>query len=249
VNELALFAGIGGGILGSVLLGHTTVCAVEIVEYRRRVLLQRQIDGVLPRFPIWDDICTFDGKPWRGVVDVVSGGFPCQGISSAGRGAGLADPRSGLWSEMARVVREVGPRYVFVENSPMLTRRGLDRVLGDLASMGYDACWCTLGSGHVEGPCQGDRIWILASANGFNGHTRMGSALGITGEVGAKDRGEYQAGMGLLWKHSPPGTAGVDNGIPNRVERIAAIGDGQVPLVAAVAWTVLERQIRVLVGR
>jgi len=81
MNELALFAGAGGGILGGHLLGWRTVAAVEIEDYPRRVLLQRQADGFLPRFPIWDDICTFDGKPWRGKVDVISGGFPCQDIS------------------------------------------------------------------------------------------------------------------------------------------------------------------------
>ena len=86
MNELALFAGAGGGILGGHLLGWRTVCAVEIEDYPRRVLLQRQADGFLPRFPIWDDVRTFDGKPWKGKVDVISGGFPCQDISIAGGG-------------------------------------------------------------------------------------------------------------------------------------------------------------------
>lgn len=86
MNELHLFAGSGGGILGGMLLGHTTVCAVEIEPYCRKNLLQRQRDGILPRFPIWDDVTTFDGKPWRGLVDIVCGGFPCQDISCAGRG-------------------------------------------------------------------------------------------------------------------------------------------------------------------
>ena len=104
MNELALFAGAGGGILAGHLLGWRTVCAVEIEDYPRRVLLQRQADGFLPRFPIWDDITTFDGKPWRGRVDVISGGFPCQDISAAGKGDGLDGERSGLWREMARVV-------------------------------------------------------------------------------------------------------------------------------------------------
>ena len=104
MNELHLFAGAGGGILGSKILGHRTVCAVEIEEYPRKVLLQRQRDGILPWFPIWDDICTFDGTPWRGIVDIVAGGFPCQDISSAGKGAGIEGKRSGLWGEMARVV-------------------------------------------------------------------------------------------------------------------------------------------------
>jgi DNA (cytosine-5)-methyltransferase 1 len=164
MNELHLFAGAGGGILGGMLLGHTTVCAVEWDKYARQCLLARQRDGCLPRFPIWDDVQTFDGKPWRGRVDVVCGGFPCQDISAAGKGAGIDGARSGMWQHMARIVGEIRPRYVFVENSPMLTSRGLGRVLGDLAAMGYDAEWGVLGAHHVGAPHKRDRIWILANA-------------------------------------------------------------------------------------
>jgi len=128
MNELALFAGAGGGLLGAKLIGWRTICAVEIEEYPRHVLLARQDDGTLHPFPIWDDVRTFDGKPWRGLVDVVTGGFPCQDISVAGSGDGLDGERSGLWTEMRRIIGEVRPLYVFVENSPMLTSRGLGRV-------------------------------------------------------------------------------------------------------------------------
>jgi len=166
MRELALFAGAGGGILGGIILGWRTVCAVELDPYCRSVLLARQRDGMLPRFPIWDDVRTFDGRPWRGHVDVISGGFPCQDISCAGKGAGIAGERSGLWSEFARVIREVGPRHVFVENSPMLTSRGLGVVLGDLASMGFDARWCVLGADDVGAPHIRKRIWIVATAHG-----------------------------------------------------------------------------------
>ena len=165
MRELALFAGAGGGILGGLLLGWRTVCAVEIDPYARSVLLARQNDGTLAPFPVWDDIRTFDGKPWRGVVDVVSGGFPCQDISIAGKGAGLAGERSGLWAEMARIIREVQPRFAFVENSPMFTSRGLGRVLGDLAEMGFDAQWGVLGADDVGAPHIRKRIWILANAD------------------------------------------------------------------------------------
>ncbi len=162
MNELALFAGAGGGILGGKLLGWNTVCAVEIEKYPREVLLQRQRDGILSPFPIWDDICTFDGRPWKGAVDIISGGFPCQDISAAGKGIGITGSRSGLWKEMSRVVCEVRPRFVFVENSPMLTSRGLDTVLGDLSGMGYDARWCVLGADDAGAPHRRKRIWILA---------------------------------------------------------------------------------------
>jgi site-specific DNA-cytosine methylase len=163
MRELALFAGAGGGILGGKLLGWRTVCAVEYEPYARDVLVARQNDGSLEPFPIWDDVRTFNGKPWRGAVDVVSGGFPCQDISSAGKGAGLDGARSGLWREMARIIDEVRPRYVFVENSPMLTSRGLGVVLGDLAAMGFDARWGVLGADDAGAPHRRKRIWIVAS--------------------------------------------------------------------------------------
>jgi hypothetical protein len=111
VNELALFAGVGGGILGGHLLGWRTICAVEHDPYAASVLAARQNDGTLHPFPIWDDVCTFDGRPWRGAVDVISGGFPCQDISAAGKGAGLAGERSGLWREFARIIAEVAPPW------------------------------------------------------------------------------------------------------------------------------------------
>lgn len=167
LRELALFAGIGGGILGGKLLGWRTVCAVEINTYCCRRLLQRQNEGHLPPFPIWDDVLTFDGRPWRGLVDVVSGGFPCTDISAAGKGAGIEGRNSGLWKEFARIIGEVRPKYAFVENSPLLSSRGLHRVLGDLAEMGYDAGWCVLGANDIGAPHIRKRIWILAHAQGL----------------------------------------------------------------------------------
>ena len=153
MNELALFAGGGGSVLAGAILGWRTVCAVEIDAGARRIMLDRQLDGSVERFPVWDDVRTFDGTPWRGYVDVVTGGFPCQDISQCGGGAGIEGTRSGLWVEMARIVREVRPRLVLVENSPMLTSRGLGRVLADLAGMGMDARWgvfraSTIGAAH-----------------------------------------------------------------------------------------------------
>jgi len=177
LHELALFAGAGGGILGGKLLGWKCVCAVEFEPAAQRMLAARQDDGCLDPFPIWDDVRTFDGKPWRGLVDVVSGGFPCQDISAAGKGAGLSGERSGLWSEMSRIIGEVGPRYVIVENSPVLTSRGLGTVLGDLASMGYDARWGVLGAVHAGAPHKRERIWIVADS----GRSRTGSVGGAAG--------------------------------------------------------------------
>jgi len=165
LRELALFAGAGGGILGGHMLGWRTVCAVEWESYPASVLCARQNDRILAPFPIWDDVCTFDGRPWRGIIDVVSGGFPCQDISAVGGEEGITGSRSGLWKEMARIVGEVRPRYVFVENSPMLTSRGLGTVLGDLAALGFDAEWGVLSAADVGAPHLRERIWVLGYSN------------------------------------------------------------------------------------
>lgn len=173
LRELALFAGAGGGILGGKLLGWRTVCAVERDAYARDVLVARQNDGCLAPFPIWDDVCTFDGRPWRGRVDVVSGGFPCQDISVAGKGVGITGERSGLWGEMRRIIGEVRPQFVFVENSPALTLRGAGRVTGDLAALGYLGSNGVLGAVHAGAPHKRERIWFVAHAESLGSGSRL----------------------------------------------------------------------------
>jgi DNA (cytosine-5)-methyltransferase 1 len=242
MNELALFAGGGGGILAGKLLGWSTVCAVEIDPYARRVLLARQRDGTLDHFPIWDDVKTFDGKPWRGYVDVVSGGFPCQDISSAGRGAGISGERSGLWSEMARICSEAAPQVVYVENSPMLTGRGLDRVLMDLAKMGYDARWGVLSAAEMGAPHQRKRIWILAHSHGGR---QLSESMEL--ELYPEKAGDWKVdpacdgGPGGVddWWASEPRLDRVANGMAYWVDRLRAIGNGQCPVVAAEAFRLL----------
>jgi len=232
VNELALFAGAGGGILGGKLLGWRTVCAVEWEPYPASVLVARQNDGLLPAFPIWADVQTFDGKPWRGIVDVVSGGFPCQDISSAGKGAGIDGERSGMWREMARIIHEVRPRFAFVENSPMLTSRGLGRVLGDLSSMGFNARWGVLGAADVGANHQRDRIWIVAT------DTNVPQQQGGSVPIGIQQKDSFACDS--RWWEVEPNVGRVANGMDARVDRLKAIGNGQVPLCAAEAWRILS---------
>jgi DNA (cytosine-5)-methyltransferase 1 len=296
VNELALFAGAGGGILGGKLLGWRTVCAVEIEPYARAVLIARQDDGCLDPFPIWDDIRTFDGTPWRGVVDIVTGGFPCQDISVAGKGAGLGGQRSGLWSEMGRVIGEIRPSFVLVENSPVLTSRGLGVVLGDLASMGYDARWGVISAADAiwlnGAPCLDqlrERIWILAypsrvrrregrpgrpdsstarepeqSLSDANAHRvrelqsqgrepaerrwvgNGGSpdADACCGRFGKSREGQIQQPWRAEikrggWWTTEPDVVRMVHGVPNGVDRLRCLGNGQVPAVAALAWRIL----------
>jgi len=308
MNELALFAGAGGGILGGKLLGWRTVCAVEWEPYPASVLCARQNDGILPPFPIWDDIQTFDGTPWRGIAEVVSGGFPCQDISAAGKGAGIDGERSGMWGEMARIICEVRPRFVFVENSPMLTSRGLGRVLGDLASMGFDARWGVLGAADVGANHQRDRIWIVGKTtnttinrpqkqankqivesqgwselqfkqsrdssqmaytqelfgNGGNDNTRIrlerktqselrndcgtenvsntDSTQFQRGELSKRTESEYSHACDSRWWAAEPALGRVADGVAARVDRLKALGNGQVPLCAATAWRILTER-------
>jgi len=119
MRELSLYTGSGGGLLGTHLLGWQTVCAVEIEEYARDVLLKRQKDGLLPKFPIWDNAKTFNGEEWRGRVDVVTAGFPCQPFSVAGKRKGELDERN-MWPDTYRIIREVQPKFLLLENVPGL---------------------------------------------------------------------------------------------------------------------------------
>ena len=191
LNTFHLFAGAGGGILADLLLGHNPIGACEIEPYPRDVLLARQRDGHLPAFPIWDDVCTLDGTPWRGTVDVLCGGFPCQDISAAGKGAGITGKRSGLWKEYARLIGEMRPRFVFAENSPLLRTRGLGVVLEDLAALGYNARWGVLGAWHVGAPHKRDRMWVLAYASSKGARHKGGEA----GNEGRATRGEYVSSL------------------------------------------------------
>lgn len=234
LRTLHLFAGAGGGILADLLLGHRPVGAVEIEEYPRKVLLSRQRDGILPRFPIWDDVSTFDGKPWRGRVDVVCGGFPCQDLSNAGKGAGITEnTRSGLWFEMARIIHEIRPNHIFVENSPALTSRGLGIVLRDLAKMGYNASWGVLGARNLSGPIERERIWIAGSNEG-DGKTWMGNL-----KRKAQILNDSRSKCPSFWLQAPSKCFGVEHGMDSYVDQVGAIGNGQVPQVAALAWRIL----------
>ena len=239
MNELGLFSGAGGGILAGHLLGWRTICAVEWEPYAASVLLARQNDGVLPPFPIWDDVQTFDGRPWRGRVDVISGGFPCQDISAAGTGDGLDGERSGMWFQMARIICEVQPRHVLVENSPMLTSRGLGRILGDLASMGFDARWGVLGADFAGYDHRRDRIWIVANRSGNGLERRHDESPYRQWQTSIRSMARlHQAKI----RHDlpAPDAFGTANGVAARMERLKAIGNGQVPAVAATAWRLLK---------
>lgn len=163
LRSISLFAGVGGLDLGVELAsGSRVVCYVEREAFAASILAARMRDGALARAPIWSDVETFDARRWRGCVDLVTGGFPCQDISVAGRGEGLEGDRSGLWREQLRVYRDSGARWLFVENVSALVIRGLDRVLADLAALGCDAEWTTLRAADVGAPHRRERLFLLA---------------------------------------------------------------------------------------
>lgn len=165
LDVLDLFSGIGGFSLGLERAGMRTVAFCEIEPYPRAILRQHW-----PSVPCYDDVRTLTAERLAadgiGPIDVICGGFPCQDISAAGKGAGIDGERSGLWSEYARLVGEIRPRYVIVENVAALLGRGLDRVLGDLSSLGYDAEWHCIPASAVGAPHRRDRVWIVAYAQG-----------------------------------------------------------------------------------
>lgn len=161
MRVLSLFAGIGGFDLGLERTGgFKTVALCEIDPFCKKVLAKNW-----PGVPIYDDIrkLTAERLEADGIgVDVICGGFPCQDLSLAGKGAGLDGTRSGLWSELARLVGELRPKYLIVENVPALLGRGLGRILGELSQIGYDTEWHCIPACALNAPHRRDRVWIIA---------------------------------------------------------------------------------------
>lgn len=226
VYSLHLFAGAGGGLLADILSGVRPVCAVEIEPYPQRVLKHR-----FPGLPVWDDVQTFradnpdcaDAFRWlreHRADLVVAGGFPCQDISAAGRGEGLSGARSGLWREFARIVREIRPRFVFVENSPMLVHRGLERVLGDLAACGYDAVWRVLAASDVGARHERERMWIAAALRDAYRKRR------VSGSVAQFDERSPHAGRTLQNSHGNTASSvfAVSRALPDSERAGLAVG-------------------------
>ena len=225
MNELALFAGNGGGLLASQLAGWRTVCAVELDEYSRCILTQRQNERLLRNpFPVWDDICTFDGRTWRGRVDVVSGGFPCQAYSTAASGRNNSDD---LWVEMRRVVADVAPRYVFAENT---SAKAIDAACDDLEAMGYETRAITLSAKDLGADHVRERSWLLAYAD-----DKSELLCGLDAEMAVQS--EFQ---NSVWK-TYPDESRVADGVADRMERFKGTGNGQVPIVAISALICLVK--------
>jgi DNA (cytosine-5)-methyltransferase 1 len=221
LRVLDLFSGIGGFSLGLERTGgFETVAFCEIDPYCRAVLKKHW-----PHVPQFEDVTKLHGSD-IGPVDVICGGFPCQDISHAGLRVGIEGARSGLWRDFARLIGELRPRYVIVENVAALNFRGLGRVLGDLAAIGYDAEWHVIPARLLGAPHERERCWIIAYPESF---ARL-----------------YQSDIGQeaqrLLAYSPPWQAcpwsspeacvcRVDDGIPDRVVRTEKPGNAVIPFI------------------
>lgn len=209
----SLFTGIGGIDLGFDRAGMTCGWQVEIDPYCQRVLQKHW-----PDVPRHGDIKTFEPAK----VDVVCGGFPCQDVSQAGNKKGIKGRQSGLWVEYARVIREIRPRFVVVENVEALRfkGRGLYRVLSDLAAIGYDAEWCCVPAGAFGAPHIRERLFLVGNTDGAP-----------TDIFSATSASRHSVGKSSWWA-TEPRVGRVDNGAPNRVDRLRGLGNAVVPQVA-----------------
>ena len=251
MKVLDLFSGIGGFSLGLERAGMKTVAFCEIEPFCRRVLAKHW-----PGVPIYDDVRTLTAQRLAadGIsVDVICGGFPCQDISTAGNGAGLAGERSGLWREYARLIGEVRPRFVFVENVAALLARGLGDVLGDLAALGYDAEWHCIPAAAIGAPHRRDRVWIVAHTprqrcEKEGGLRRYQSTQWVAGggetvpdpdgegverqrDLSSRIGAELANASNGGWWSVEPDVGRVAHGIPDRVDRTSALGNAVVPQI------------------
>lgn len=179
INGLDLFSGIGG--ISLALRDYVrTVAYCEVDAYCQSVILSRMADGDLCLAPIWDDVTTLSTEQWQqsSAIDIICGGFPCQGFSVAGVGKGLADERSGLFYEIVRLCREISPKWIFLENVPAITSRGGRDVVRELASLGYDCRWCVISAASVGALHRRERWFLLANAkrSRLEGHGAPGQS-------------------------------------------------------------------------
>lgn len=235
MNGLDLFSGIGG--LTRALDGYVIpVAYCEIESYARCVLLSRMHSGDLPLAPIWDDVSTLRGAMLP-QVDIIYGGFPCQDISVAGKRAGLDGKRSSLFFQIMRLVEEIKPSFIFLENVANIRNCGLDSVLREISSRGYDCRYGILSARDVGAPHKRDRWFILAHANG----NRLETFDGIRQVCESPDSKLQLCSSTAvqMWNTDAPPvteTCGMVNGVPNRVDRMRALGNAVVPAQAREAF-------------
>lgn len=220
LKVLDLFSGIGGFSLGlEATGGFQTIEFCEIAEFPRRVLARHW-----PSVPTCEDITKREF--FEGEADVITGGFPCQDISSQGLRAGLAGARSGLWGELLRAIRVVRPRYAIVENVADLLGFGMGDILRDLASIGYDAEWHCIPAGYLGAPHERDRVWIVAHPSEEPGLYQ--SDYWEAPKRLPTYRDHWRANP---WFEASPKLCRMDDGIPHRVDRTESLGNAVIPQI------------------
>lgn len=249
MNVLDLFSGIGGFSLGLERAGMRTVAFCEIEPYCRAVLRKHW-----PNVPCYDDVRSLTAERLQAdgiAVDLICGGFPCQDVSAVGTREGIGGARSGLWAEYARLIRELRPRYVVVENVTGLLDRGLGRVLRDLAALGFDAEWTVLSACMLGWPHSRERVFLLAYP-----HIERQKASGPERDAGSPELAKrceyfqylYQAAVAVSRSRGPeasnePRVGRVAHGVPCRVERNAAIGNAIFsPIPEIIGRAILEAE-------
>ncbi len=257
LRTLSLFSGIGGIELG-LRRWCKTVCYCEIDPYAVGVLIKNMGQGNLDVAPVWSDVTTFGQSEIDqiGPIDCITGGFPCQDISCAGKGAGIVkgETRSGLFYEIIRIVRLARPRYVFLENVPALLARGMDTVLTELAESGYDARWKVLSAAELGALHGRPRAYILAHINCNRGSDSIREIKGITITKGANEPRWWRKftanrldssvrskiDVGKLLESE---LAGRLDGVSDQLDRIRCLGNAVIPQCAEKAFELLmERQ-------
>jgi Site-specific DNA methylase len=221
IKEFHLFAGIGGGIYGGKLLGHKCCAGVEINDFCKAVLRQRQQDGWMDKFPIYNDITELNGKDFEGTFDVLCGGFPCQAFSHAAHGKNIAEKN--LWGEMFRFIKESNAPIVFAEN---VTIKALTKAKSDLESIGYTVELCGLSCGDIGADHRRNRYWLLAviSKSVFN---RLVKHINTLSKISPD------------WWATKPDDVGESVCEDNRREQLKAVGNAQCPFVAATVFRIL----------
>jgi len=242
MRVLDLFSGIGGFSLGLERAGMKTVAFCEIEPFCRKVLRKHW-----PEVPIYEDVRELTAGRLRddGIgVDVICGGFPCQDISVAGKGAGIEGERSGLWKEYARLIGEIRPRFVIVENVAALLGRGLSRVLGDLTEIGYDAEWHCIQAADVGLPHYRDRVWILAYPTASRQAT-LSTEIEQSCKTGFRENRErFQLrgtrSGGTRWIPDRVVCA-ITDGIPAHLDGIMTAGNAVVPQIPEIIGRAIMR--------
>lgn len=207
-----------------------TVAMCEIDPYCQAVLLSRMADGQLHNAPIWDDIKTLKGSDFTGAIDIIFAGFPCQDISIARNGAGLAGERSGLFFEIVRLSKEIKPKFIFIENVPAITHRGGLQVVNEIAQMGYDCRWCVISAASVGAMHRRERWFLLA--NSIN--------QGLDLPISEVEPEIFEQGDSIEhWQKAVSEMGKLTDGVSHRVAKFRAIGNAVVPAQARKAFQIL----------